>query len=65
MFGNLSFVLFFCRLGQWYGRIDGKVSIVRVFFPEGVLGVHREFFTSLQDIRKFFVDEFEMLTREL
>ena len=35
-----------------------------MFFPEVVFGVHREFFASLQDIRKFFVDEFEMLTRE-
>ena len=35
-----------------------------MFFPECVFGVYGEFFTSLQDIREFFDDQFELLAGE-
>ena len=41
-----------------------KVPVVGMFFPEYVLGVHREFLASLQNIRKLFNDKFELLTAE-
>ena len=41
-----------------------KVTVVGMFFPEYVLGVHREFLASLQNIRKLFNNKFELLTAE-
>jgi len=41
-----------------------KVPVVGMFFPEYVLGVHREFLASLQNIRKLFNNKFELLTAE-
>lgn len=56
--------LFFNGFRQRRIWIDGKVSIIGMFFPEGVLRVYGEFFSSLKNVQKFFGDKFELLTGE-
>ena len=62
--GSLSFVLFFTRFRQGRGRVDVKVAVVGMFFPERVFEIHGEFFSPLQNVRELCVDKLELLTGE-